>query len=532
MPCGWPLRWPAVVFPADPPPWAPGPTCKTGGVDERARARGCFGAQPAVLASLRLGRVQLKGPPMVPRRVPASQQSADGADPRLSLHFLLNQDGTTDGSRGAPTAEAVQGGTPRHPTALPPHPEARTPLHGVDFYVERGRATDRGVAPTGVGPHLPLPPPPRREAPAAHVTLAPLHERFPPSLPLPALRPQTLPLPLPTPPPARPTLEVAATTAATPAPAVGQGLVAPPSTTVGGEMPAPQGFVEHGVRWNVVTERYDVTPTEAIEARPTVSTSGGTGQSAGRGDQQGWQGAAAAVTETMVAASGTDVGAPPPLRHPDSLAAPFPDHPRALVPTPVLRAAGPMGVHAARGGSPMAGVARSTGGTQSGNTGGHGGRNGSSDSGGLDGAVGTVGTIGASNGRGGRGGGRRGGGRGGGGRSRRGSGGRPRVPCSRDGCTSTFAQRAGALGGGGPNPLHYFFLSFLCSSMARPPTRGGRGGKWEQFAVGRGELEGGWGGRRCCHLCRCTFDARPFISGGRQSPRTTTPSRHQIADDG
>lgn len=480
MPCGWPLRWPAVVFPVDPPPWAPGPTCAAGGIDERARARGCFGAQPAVLASLRRGREQPKGPPMVPRRVPASQPSGDDADPRLSLNFLLNQDGTADGSRVPPTPEAVQDDTTRHPPTMPPHPEARAPLHGVDYHVERGRATDRGVVLTGTGPHLPLPPPPRREAPEAPVTIAPLHEHFPPSLPLPPLRPPTLPLPSPLQLPVQPTLAVTATTAATLAPAKGQGHVAPPSTTSGGEVTATHGFVRHGVRWNEVTGRYDVSPTEATEARPTVTASARTGQGAGRGDQQVRQGAAAAVTETAVTASGTDVGPPPPLRHPVSLAAPISDHANTILPTPESWAAGPMGAHAARGGRPMEAVTWSTGGTHSGNTGGSGDRNGSSDSGGLGGAVGAVGSLGTRNSRGGRGGGRRGGGGGGWGRSRRGSGGRPRVPCSRDGCTSTFAQRAGTLGGG-QDRLPYIVLVFFF--FFTQPDGLLQGGRWQVGAA-------------------------------------------------
>lgn len=245
-------------------------------------------------------------------------------------------------------------------------------------------------------------------------------------------------------------------------------------------MTATHGFVRHGVRWNEVTGRYDVSPTEATEARATVTASARTGQGAGRGDQQVRQGAAAAVTETAVTASGTDVGPPPPLRHPVSLAAPISDHANTILPTPESWAAGPMGAHAARGGRPMEAVTWSTGGTHSGNTGGSGDRNGSSDSGGLGGAVGAVGSLGTRNSRGGRGGGRRGGGGGGWGRSRRGSGGRPRVPCSRDGCTSTFAQRAGTLGGG-QDRLPYIVLVFFF--FFTQPDGLLQGGRWQVGAA-------------------------------------------------
>lgn len=423
---------------------------------------------------------------MVPRRVPASQPSADGADPRLSLRFLLNTGGTTgDGSRQSPTPETVPGVTERHPPALAPHPEAHAPLYGMDYHVGRGRATDHGVAPMGAGTHVPLPPPLPREVPGPPVTWAQLHERFPPSLPLPAWRPLPLPQPPPLPPPTRPTLAVTATPAATNAPAAGQDLFAPPLTTAGGEMTATQGFTEHGVRWNSVTERYDVSTTEATEAHPAFAVSGGTVQKAGRGDQEVWPGPPAAVKGTVAAAPGTGVGMPSPPRHPDPLAAPLPDSKHGHEPTPVSRAVGPLGVHATRGGSPMEGATGSTAGVHGRNTGGGSGRNGIDDSGSLGGAVGAVGDSNSIGGcGGGRGGVRRGVGCGGGGRSRRVSGGRPRVPCSRDGCTSTFAQRAGALRGGEdrfPYILRFPFYSFRgqTANQGMGGLQAGAAGDWK-----------------------------------------------------
>lgn len=551
MPFGWPLRWPAVVLSADPLPRALAPTGVLIGVNERVHARISSRTQPPVLTSHHLCLVPLKGHPMAPRRVPASQPPADRADPRLSLDFLLNPGGATDNGSALPTPEAAPESATRSPPAHPPLPGANAPRNTVEHEAERGRAAEQGVPQTGEVPHLPLPPPPRRDAPVAPLPVAPLEERGPPTLPLPPLRPPPLPPPPSLLPSAQPTLAGTTTPPARLVPAASQGYGAPPLTTVGTTMAATQGFPSHGVRWNEGTQRFDVMPAETAPTRQGATPSGDTGRDAGVGGQPVWRefppvagntgsgrlppstGGAATVLDVARAATraaaaaaaaattggppwrlqspladpltqgappavarspgppfpvgaggqgtpllarpvdrhafGPGVGVPPPPRHPEGLGVPPPATWRGRVPPPDSQGAGAFDAAAAVSGSLMEGVtaaaaaAAATTGTNAGAD--------APEAATTTAAAGAADADAATRVAAVPGGGATGGGGGaGGGRRRRLSGGRPRVQCPRDGCTATFAQRAGALG---ETAHHFPTLLFVLLPLPIHLWRGG-----------------------------------------------------------
>ncbi|KAK1870183.1 hypothetical protein I4F81_012645 [Pyropia yezoensis] len=604
MPCGGPRCCPAVHLPADPSPRAPEPTGTSGGVKKRTRARLFVRTKPTVLAPPRRCLLQLEGLSMEPSRGPPSSGSPPNhADPRLSLGFLLNQDGATDNGSAPPAPEDVQA---RRPPAHPLLPEALVPVTGADHAAGRGEATQQGVP-----PHPPLPPPPHRGPPIPPASLAPLPVLPPPS----QTRPPSLL------PPTRATPPVATAPPATLVPAPTQGPFAPPFTPAAGTAAAAtRGHPAHGVVWNVVTAQYDLPPTtETPPAHPVPAPSRGNGQRVGQVHPPVWPypppspgdadrgrppptadgmagvvetARAATLAAEAAAAAAATAGAPPwrtqyahamdvfqaemgtpgppfpmgprvqrppspaypyerpaygsaawrppPPQHPGrGLMPPTPDNGRGHAPLPVSRGADAVGTAAAPGGSPMEGVTwrgaagwvgGDTGGAVDGSGSGGGGGSGSGSGGGGGGGLGAVfrgagPSVGVRSGRGGG----NGGGSGRGGRRRRRStGSRPRVRCTRDGCTSTFAQRADCQKH--ERTVHDKSRPFACDQCDRTfgevgnrcvcgvsgDEEGGDGG-------GRGGAEGRSGdgppATRLCPGCRplsAVGNGRVWFGGGRR----------------
>lgn len=374
------------------------------------------------------------------RREPASQPPADPADPRLSLEFLLNPDAATYNEARVPMVDSVPDGPARRPLAQPQHLAAHAPLTTAEHTAERSRVMEQGIPQMGEMPLLPLLPPPQQGVPQPQLFPTPLAEHVTPAAPpaaLPWLILPRLPHRSPLPSPARPT--PGATT--TPAAALSPARTLAPAET---EAPAAQGLV---VAANESTRAAAAAAVETPLWRtqhPTAGTLLGRAypaEIATPGPRLPTAAGAQAPPRPIYPYDhhtyGPGVAATSP-HHTERLAVTPTGHMLGHAPPPVSTAAGLIEVRAAAGDDYMQGITQGSAGSGSGGDagGGLGGGGSSSGSGGFVNAVGAAGpNIGGRGGRRGIGGGDE--------RRRRSSGRRPRVPCPRDGCTATFAQKAG-----------------------------------------------------------------------------------------